>query len=204
MRELKFFGMFLVLLLLKPIAAGAAVKGIDCQRTEGDIEVLICSDARLLALEREVTRLYALAENGYRAKVREGELAATQQDWVMARDTCWKTPDPIVCIIDQSMGRIREIRTDFYDSTQDDAKGISSGPVRWACAGLTAPLVAVQARTEPALMQITWKGEFATLTQVNASRDYKDGGYVFSPTGGEAKFQMPDKLPMTCKVEPAD
>jgi uncharacterized protein len=199
MRTVPLAALAAVLLFGAP--AQAAIVGIDCQRMEGDVETIVCANPKLLALEREVMRLYSLAENGYRAKVREGELAQTQQEWVMARDTCAKTPDPAVCLIDQSMARIREIRTGYYDATQDDAKGISSGPVRWSCGGLNGALVSVQARTDPALMQITWGTEFATLTREGTGRDYHDGGYVFSPTGATATFKMPAKPTLNCRIE---
>jgi uncharacterized protein len=197
-----WFAIFLV--MAAPLAAQAAITGIDCQRTEGDVEVLVCASPKLLALEREVMRLYGLAENGYRAKVREGELAQTQQEWVMARDTCWKTPDPSVCIVDQSLVRIGELRRDYYDSQLDDAKGISSGPVRWACKGMNATVTAVSVRTDPALMQLTWKGTFATLTREGPGLAFRDGGYAFNPIGSEATFTLPSAPPMNCRIEPKD
>ncbi len=196
--------LFLLLAALSPLPARAAITGVDCQRTEGDVEVLVCATPKLLALEHEVMRLYGLAENGYRAKVREGELAQTQQEWVMARDTCWKTPDPQTCIVDQSLTRIREIRADYYDARLEDTKGISSGPARWSCKGLNATVVSVSVRTDPALMQLTWKGTFATLTREEKGLAFRDGEYAFNPIGSEATFKIPSQPEMTCKLEPTD
>jgi uncharacterized protein len=196
--------LLLLLFLAFPLPSQAAITGIDCARTEGDVEALVCSDPKLLALEREVMRLYGLAENGYRAKVREGELAQTQQEWVMSRDTCWKTPDPTICIIDQALTRIREIRADYYDARLEDTKGISSGPVRWSCKGLNSTVTAVQVRTDPAIMQLTWKGTFATLTREPQGLAFRDGGYVFNPIGAEATFKMPSQPEMVCRVEPEE
>lgn len=204
MSVIRYACLLLLLIIVSPLPLHAAIRGIDCQRTEGDVEVLVCATPKLLALEHEVMRLYGLAENGYRAKVREGELAQTQQEWVMARETCWKTPDPSVCIVDQSLWRIGEIRKDYYDATLEDGKGISSGPVRWSCKGLNATVVAVSVRTDPALMQLTWKGTFATLTREGQGLAFRDGEYAFNPIGSEATFKIPAQSEMVCRIEPTD
>jgi uncharacterized protein len=189
-----------VMITAQPAAAQAA--SFNCAKMEGAVEGLVCANQRLAALDREVVRLYGLAEGGYRTKMRTGELAQSQREWIQGRDTCAKTPDPSVCVIDLSMTRIRELRSDFTDARGEDPKGISSGPVNWVCDGLGATLSVVSAATEPALVQLTWKAEFATLEKAANGPMFRDGGYAFEPKGDAAAFKMPSKPEMTCRIEP--
>lgn len=74
-----------------PAIARAEATGptFDCARAEGTVQRLICQDAGLAALDRQLDGVYQAAVA--RAKGRMlGELKAEQRGWIKGRDECWK------------------------------------------------------------------------------------------------------------------
>ncbi len=71
------------------VTASAQGPTFDCAKAKGEVELLICKDPALAALDRELAQVYKAAS----AKA-QGELVTQlrqeQRGWVKDRDECWK------------------------------------------------------------------------------------------------------------------
>lgn len=78
----------------------------DCAKAANDAEKVVCGDARLSALDRELAALYRAAQTG------PGELdvAAEQRGWIKGRDACWQAVDANRCLLESYQTRIVELR----------------------------------------------------------------------------------------------
>ncbi len=80
---------FAAMALGLPAAALAEGPTFNCAKAQGEVEKLICSDAALAALDRQLDEVYKAAS----AKAK-GKLATQpreeQRGWVKGRNDCWK------------------------------------------------------------------------------------------------------------------
>ena len=89
--------------LVAATAAGLATVGayaqpaFDCARASGDVEALICADDNLQALDRELARTWALANEAWPAEFAT-EQRAMQRGWIKGRNDCWKAEDARDCV----------------------------------------------------------------------------------------------------------
>jgi uncharacterized protein len=70
----------------------------DCQKASGEIEALICQDAELATLDRDMAGIFKRAEaknSGDELKT----LKAMQRGWIKGRNDCWKAQDKRQCVI---------------------------------------------------------------------------------------------------------
>lgn len=70
-------------------AFAAERPAFDCAKAEGEVEKLICSDASLAALDRQLDAVYAAATAKAHGKLATG-LREDQRGWVKGRNDCWK------------------------------------------------------------------------------------------------------------------
>lgn len=120
----------LVLLLLLWSAAALAVTplpAIDCQHSDlGAIETMICQDAELGQLERQMTALYQQLLP--QAALQQPFLFnAEQRGWQKGRNDCWKDTAPKACVLAQYQRRTAELQA-MYRLVD------TLGPVTWRCA----------------------------------------------------------------------
>jgi uncharacterized protein len=81
-----------VAIISAPAVSSAAAPSFDCAKAQGEVEQLICSDAALAALDRQLADTYKAAM----AKARDdmpGILRTEQRGWVGGRNDCWKATD---------------------------------------------------------------------------------------------------------------
>ena len=108
----------------------------DCGGVKsGSIEALVCENAGLSALDRELADVYAAASakaHNEQPPVLKGE----QRGWIKGRDECWKAEDARACVEEQYRLRIAELQARY---ALVDAKG----PVFYACDGNPANEVVV-------------------------------------------------------------
>lgn len=185
----------------------AAGPSFDCSKAETAGEKLICKDDGLAALDRELARLYALAQDSTRTgEDRRNDLVAAELDWIRRRDHCSVTDDPKLCMIDAYAVRIHELRRDYAAVRNGDAEGISSGPFAVRCNGLEAPIGLSFVRVDPPLAYLEWPDDFRVLMlerSASGSRyaaDDKDGETVFWIKGDQATFDLPGRDTMTCSI----
>jgi uncharacterized protein YecT (DUF1311 family) len=78
----------------------------------GSIEVMICGDEALAALDRRLAGVYAAA-SGKATDQNPPVLAAEQRGWIKGRDECWKNADPHGCVRGEYARRIAELQASY-------------------------------------------------------------------------------------------
>lgn len=94
-------------------AAQSQDPSYDCNKVEnGSIPALVCADAELSALDRQLAGVYAAA----RAKASNEQpprLKAEQRGWIKGRDDCWKSTDQRACVAESYRLRITELQARY-------------------------------------------------------------------------------------------
>lgn len=179
----------------------------DCAKASGDAEEEICSTTQLAQMDRELARLYHLAVNGpHMSSEREPELKAAQRNWIKRRNECSNSDEELsACVTASYAMRIDELRTGYFDSRQDDAAGISTGPYAYVCDGLDAIISLVSVASDPAVLSLRWQENWITPVAVRSASGAKyqtqtlDGRYEFWSKGEAARFTLSDGTVLTCK-----
>ncbi|MFN7727210.1 MAG: lysozyme inhibitor LprI family protein [Rubrivivax sp.] len=70
-------------------AATAERTTFDCSQAQGEVEQLVCSDARLSALDQQLAAAYQSALKNASGSM-AGQLRTEQRGWVKGRNDCWK------------------------------------------------------------------------------------------------------------------
>ena len=95
-------------------AAGLAALGVqaqpafDCAKASGEVETLICADEDLQALDRNLARTWARANESWPAEVAT-EQRAMQRGWIKGRNDCWKAEDTRNCVEFAYKSRVVEL-----------------------------------------------------------------------------------------------
>lgn len=87
----------------------AVAPSFDCNQASGEIEELICADADLAKLDRELAEAWKKAL----ANWPQEEVAvqrAFQRGWIKGRNDCWKAEDKRGCVEESYWTRIVEIQ----------------------------------------------------------------------------------------------
>ena len=159
----------------------------DCDRARGQAQELVCADANLAAMDREVARLGASDTAG-------------QAAWAKARDDCGKADELQQCVMANAVLRIHHLRS----VTPGDAGGISVGPVGFACKGLTRPIAVTFINSDPGALVVETNRQTVALDHVEAASDARYAGrwngeeWSFWEHGGEATLTVPGKPEMRC------
>lgn len=82
------FGLF----LSYTCAAADKPPAFDCAKAQGEVQTLICSDAKLAALDRQLDAVFRQAAARSKGAVLK-TLKAEQRGWIKGRDDCWKARD---------------------------------------------------------------------------------------------------------------
>ena len=80
---------FFLCTLAFAMAAAAQGPAFDCSKARGEAEALICSDASLAALDRQLDAVYQAAAAKASGKPAT-QLRSEQRGWVKGRNDCWK------------------------------------------------------------------------------------------------------------------
>ncbi|WP_156841460.1 lysozyme inhibitor LprI family protein [Novosphingobium aquimarinum] len=186
-----------------------ASPSFDCTGEREGSRSLVCSDAELAALDREMARLYELARTTPNLDAdRAAELEGTQQVWLKGRDACANAPDPRYCLFSSYSGRINELRMVYADAGGSDTSGISSGPVPLACDGLDFPVGLTLLRSDPGGAFVFWKDQAVALRRVRDGKveryagDNNLGDVVLSLNFQDAELVLPGEAgPRRCRIE---
>ncbi|MEO7814657.1 MAG: MliC family protein, partial [Sphingomicrobium sp.] len=159
----------------------------DCNAARGQAQELVCADANLAAMDREVARL--------------GQSdAAGQADWARERDACGKADELRLCVMANAALRIHHLRT----LSPSDSGGISVGPVTFACKGLTKPLAVTFINSDPGAAAVESNGQAVALDHADAASGARYVGgwngeeWSFWEHGGEATLTVPGKPETVC------
>lgn len=173
---------------------------IDCTRAKEPMEVLVCGDRALFALDREVARLYGLARPSLAGRRLE-HLAETQHGWALRRNDCRNAVEQRACVQAAYLERIATLRLHYRAARAEP--GPSRGPVAFDCAGtgMTATFV----DGDPALAYLRYRGAGHALAQVESASGARYAGAGRAEMwnkGAEATVTLPDRSPMTCRERP--
>jgi uncharacterized protein len=167
----------------------------DCTRAQGQAQQLICSDAELAAIDREVDRLQRLSAS-------DAAAAEPTDPWVKARDECWKSDDLRHCVVDSYARRIHQLRTASAAARAAAGDARSAGPAAFNCG--QEPLAATFVNTDPGLVHLAWSGHALTLAHAPSASGARYAGRVdgepweFWTKGNEATLIRPGGEAVTC------
>jgi len=180
--------------------AAAAKRAIqasfDCGRANGQAQELVCADANLAAMDREVARLAGLAME-----------PAGQADWAQQRDQCWKSDELRHCVMAAAMLQIHRLRQGSEAARA--AEGLSVGPVAFACKGIAGPVWATFVNSDPGAVALEWGGQVIAIDHVTAASGAKYEGrwdgqpYGFWTKGKEATLTVAGKGDLPCVETPS-
>ncbi|KAF0811786.1 Lipoprotein LprI [Andreprevotia sp. IGB-42] len=92
--------------------AMAAAPAAPCKQAAHEIEQLVCQDAGLATLDRQMTAVYAAASK--KADARSLKLLkAEQHGWLDGRNECWKADDKRACTQTEYQRRIAELQARY-------------------------------------------------------------------------------------------
>jgi uncharacterized protein len=150
------------LLLAAPQAWSAEGPSFDCHRAgQGTVVKLICSDAPLAALDRQLAAAYAQALPKARNE-HPPVLKATQRGWIKGRDDCWKATDVRGCVHDLYELRLVELQARYRLVHH-------TGPFTWVCDSDARNEVRVtHFQTEPPSL-IAERGDQSSLMRLQVS-----------------------------------
>lgn len=86
-----------------------AQPAFDCDDAEGEVELLICNDESLQALDRTLAITYARAMQNLPEEDQASE-RAVQRGWIKGRNDCWKAGDVGTCVTYSYRTRIVELQ----------------------------------------------------------------------------------------------
>lgn len=164
----------------------------------GSMEALICQDAALSALDRQLAALYAEASQTA-ASDPYSLLKAEQRGWLKGRDECWKSEDKPACVARSYRQRIVELQAHYHLVA-------STGPFTWQCDGDPRnEVVTTFFQTEPPSL-IAERGDSSALMTLQPSGSgskYEGRNESFWEHQGEAAIVWGYGAPqMHCKKLP--
>jgi membrane-bound inhibitor of C-type lysozyme len=174
----------------------AIVASFDCDRARGQAQELVCGDANLAAMDREVARLTSLAME-----------PAAQTEWVQQRDSCDKADLLRECVMAAAALKIHHLRKG--SDVARGSEGLSVGPVAFTCRGIGEPVLATFVNSDPGAVALEWDGQAMAIDRVVAASGARyegrwDGGsYSFWNKGREATLTVPGKGDLQCVEMPS-
>lgn len=115
--------MFLVVMATAPpvLAQGPS---FDCAKAKGQVQSLICKDAGLAALDRQLDGVFKAAM----AKAKDGlpaQLRSEQRGWIKGRDECWKAQAqyPVRLTLSWMANNVRECVEGEYKIRTSELQG---------------------------------------------------------------------------------
>jgi uncharacterized protein len=178
-----------------PAAAAApalAPPSFDCSKAQDESEKMVCADAELSALDRQLAEEFNKAQAKADADV--ATLKAMQVGWMKGRDECWKATDKRQCVLESYLTRIAELKINSGDIVVPMA-------IEFACDDNSKPFTVVfYTDMQPEAAVITWGNDQAIAfprPSASGSRYGRDG-LDFWEHQGEAKVDFYGNK-LTCK-----
>ncbi|UDF03661.1 MliC family protein [Asticcacaulis sp. AND118] len=175
----------------KPVASPAS---FDCAKSTPGVEVVICSDPNLAALDREMARLYGQAESE-----KPGDtLKRLQRGWLDKRNACAGAGSPAECLKAAYAERIHDLKVSYAAARAPG--GISQGPEVWSCGDDTKLNVLYINAYNPMVVLDSSAGQVLLSRGESASGSrFAGGGYEFSQKGAEATYGRLGMPMTTCR-----
>ncbi|MEO8617804.1 MAG: MliC family protein [Sphingomicrobium sp.] len=186
----------------------AASPSFDCARADGQAQELVCSDPALGAMDRELSRLFALAEADKMLPA-DGlaTLRANQRGWIKGRDDCWKADELRQCVMTSYAQRIHELRQGSKAARAEASESLSIGPLAYFCDGIDAGIGVTFVKSDPGVLYMEWTDHSMALNQVESASGARYTGqwdgkpWQFWIKGREATFSVPGTGDLACREE---
>ncbi|PSV22472.1 hypothetical protein C0W44_03790 [Photobacterium leiognathi subsp. mandapamensis] len=95
--------------IFSPALMAASLDASDCHSVSSELDKLICHDAELVVLNKQLSEVYQQAVT--QSMVNEAAvMKETQKNWLEARQLCLKHSAPQRCLIDSYRSRIQNIK----------------------------------------------------------------------------------------------
>jgi membrane-bound inhibitor of C-type lysozyme len=178
------------------VASEEGRPSFDCTRANGQAQQLICSDAELAAIDRELDRLDRVIGAG-------GPEVDARRGWTQERDGCWKADDLRQCVVEAYAKRIHELRVRHPQAP--GSGGLSVGPVAFTCGG--EKFAATFVNSDPGLVHLAGPNRTLTLGQARSASGARYAGRVdgeeweFWNKGDEAVLTGPDGTAISCQAK---
>ena len=185
--------------LLLTNTALAAGPSFDCSKADsGSIEALVCQNAELSALDRQLANVYAAASNKA-GNEQPPVLKAEQRGWIKGRNDCWKATDIPACVKHSYQLRIAELQARYQLLP-------GNGPFSFGCDGNPLNEVSVTFYpTEPATLVAERGDSMSLMYQVRSASGAKYEGQnnLFWEHQGEATIRWGyGAVEMQCRKTP--
>lgn len=138
----------------------------DCAKAQSEAETLVCGDARLAALDRQLAALYKRVQTS----PDELDIAAEQRGWIKGRDACSRAVDPHRCLVESYQTRLVELTI--------NGGGIQvPATVEYRCDDNSKPVTAVFYNDiDPTAAVVSWGRDQAIVFPVPVTKDDNNGG----------------------------
>ncbi|MCS4278640.1 lysozyme inhibitor LprI family protein [Stenotrophomonas rhizophila] len=138
----------------------------DCTKAQSQAETLVCGDARLAALDRQLAALYKRVQTS----PDELDIAAEQRGWIKGRDACSRAVDPHRCLVESYQTRLVELTI--------NGGGIQvPATVEYRCDDNSKPVTAVFYNDiDPTAAVVSWGRDQAIVFPVPVTKDDNNGG----------------------------
>lgn len=138
----------------------------DCAKAQSEAETLVCGDARLAALDRQLAALYKRVQTS----PDELDIAAEQRGWIKGRDACSRAVDPHRCLVESYQTRLVELTI--------NGGGIQvPATVEYRCDDNSKPVSAVFYNDiDPTAAVVSWGRDQAIVFPVPVTKDDNNGG----------------------------
>lgn len=90
-------------------ATFAVGPAFNCDKAEGEVELLICSDDDLAVLDLRLAKTYSQASQNIPIEERDN-FRALQRGWIKGRNDCWKAEDVRACVDFSYRSKIVELQ----------------------------------------------------------------------------------------------
>lgn len=138
----------------------------DCSKAQSEAETLVCGDARLAALDRQLAALYKRVQTS----PDELDIATEQRGWIKGRDACSRAVDPHRCLVESYQTRLVELTI--------NGGGIQvPATVEYRCDDNSKPVTAVFYNDiDPTAAVVSWGRDQAIVFPVPVTKDDNNGG----------------------------
>lgn len=171
----------------------------DCRQAGNDIERLICSDAKLAALDQQMAELFSAAmrqatESG------QADLLAEQRGWIKNRNGCAKRPGPRRhCVLEHYTQRTSRLE-ELLAAGSETKSANDAEPALFHCDD-GSDIQATFLSGTPRAVRIKLGSAVWTLPQAvsGSGARYAGNGLVFWQKGGEALLERHNRS-VNCRL----
>jgi len=177
------------------VASVASAQGpsFDCSKATGQVPTLVCKDAGLATLDRQLDGVYKAAMAKARDKM-PAQLRSEQSGWIKGRDDCWKAqgPDnPVRLTLSWMATTVRECVEGSYRIRISELQArwtlVAAKPVSYACANNPAnEVVATFFETDPKTVRLERGDRVVTAWMLPDGSKYEGPDVTLSVKGNEA------------------